>query len=176
MPRGVPPWSQGGSPPPAPLDASRRTSLGDTRHPDHPDFLRALGEATFASIRLAGICFDLLRIFDGQPSESLYLDPLGKLREKVNALLANRPNLPGLAAFAADLEQANITRNDLIHALPVKDGLYRTRKDGTIRTFYDVADVEAARDEFNILWSTGNQLLYHDGGASIEAWYKTGGS
>ncbi|MFK4083651.1 hypothetical protein ACI2LF_06050 [Kribbella sp. NPDC020789] len=149
---------------------------GDPRHPEHDLFITALGEATYMAARLAGICFDILRVFDRQISASLYPDPLGTLQRKVAELARNSETPPPrLLDFAARLAEAVMTRNDLTHALPVKDGLLRHR--GNVRIeFYSVESVQEVTARLDATWRLGSEILYHDGGASIEAWYRDGGS
>lgn len=149
---------------------------GDPRHPDHQAFICALGEATYTAARVAGICFDILRVFDRQASASLYRDPMGELQRKVAAVAGGQATPPpGLVDFADRLSNAVTSRNDLTHALPVKDGLLRHR--GSTRLeFYTVESVQAVTATLDELWRLGSGILYHDGGASIDAWYRAGGS
>ena len=126
--------------------------------------------------RVAGICFDILRVFDRQPSALLYRDPLGTLQAKVRDLARDRDvPPPGLLDFATRLTEAVTTRNDLTHALPVKDGLLRLRGSTRIE-FYTVESVQTVTARLEAMWRVGSEILYHDGGASIEAWYRDGGS
>lgn len=62
-----------------------------------------------------------------------------------------------------------ITR--LVHALPVKHGLYRrTAKDRSrVVNFFDVEDLDAATATLNATCASGNRILYHDGGAAVAA-------
>jgi hypothetical protein len=141
---------------------------GDTRHPDHKSYLAELGRATYAAARVAGIAFDILRVFDGTSSADMYEDPLGRLVKR----------LPGLTSFVATMRSAKVIRNDLVHAFPVKDGLHRrvTHDANYIRNFFTVEDVAAAALELERAWHEGNHFLYHDGGAAVKAWYAAGGS
>jgi hypothetical protein len=70
------------------------------------------------------------------------------------------------------------TRNDLLHALPVKDGLHRrhTQDLYRVRNFFDVEHLAVAAKELEDVWTQGSRLLYHDGGAAVQAWYAAGGS
>ena len=76
------------------------------------------------------------------------------------------------------MRAALVTRIDLAHALPVKDGLHRrvTRDLHYVRNFFHVEDVAAAAQELEHAWQEGSRILYHDGGASVNAWYAAGGS
>lgn len=151
---------------------------GDPRHPDHAAFLAALGEATYAVARVSGICFDILRVLGAEESQEMYNDPLGTLENKLRKLLNQNPSVPELADFLALLGPARETRNDLLHALPVKDGLHRRKANDLayVRNFYTVEDVEDATAEFTAAWRKGSQVLYADGGASVAAWTAAGGS
>jgi hypothetical protein len=149
---------------------------GDPRHPDHALFVAALGESTYMAARVAGICFDILRVFDRQASASLYRDPLGTLQSKVADLAGSHDAPPpGMLDFAKQLTEAVTTRNDLTHALPVKDGLLRHRGSTRIE-FFTVESVQAVTARLEAMWRLGSSILYHDGGTSIEAWYRDGGS
>jgi hypothetical protein len=151
---------------------------GDPRHPDHARFLAELGRAAYAAARVAGIAFDIVRVFDGSSSAEMYDDPLGRLVGRLAALKGRMPDLPGLTAFVATIRAALVTRNDLAHALPVKDGLHRRRTKDLhyVRNFFSVEDVAAATQELEHAWQEGSRVLYHDGGASVNAWYAVGGT
>ena len=141
--------------PPAPALSSRYirccrvrppVSPGDPRHPDFPLFLARLGAATYEAARVAGICFDLARVFDCVPSEAMYDDPLGALQQRLLKLSRRAPELPGLVQFLDKLERARMTRNDLLHALPVRDGPHRRRRDDLhyVRNFLSLQVLELA--------------------------------
>lgn len=150
---------------------------GDPRHPDHDSFLLELGRATYAADRLAGICFDILRVLKGVPSRDMYEVPLGTLQRRLDPLMRSSP-VPGLADFVDQLERARLARNDLLHALPVKDGLHRRKKDDPryVRNFFTVADVQEVTAVLSAAHRTGSDVMYHDGGAAVRAWYEGGGT
>lgn len=152
-------------------------AAGDPRHPDHDAFLAELGGATYASLCVAGISFDILRVFDHVPSPQMYNDPLGALLKRLRGLSARQPGLLGLGEFIETLEAALETRNDLLHALPVQNGLHRrTSKDlSRVRNFFTVEDLRAATLELQRAHRAGSTLLYHDGGTAVQAWYEAGG-
>lgn len=146
---------------------------GDPRHPQHSEYLLELGRATFASIRLAGVCFDILRVLGDHPEQSLYRDDLGRLERKLAPLRERWPEVESLPSFMAALGPARELRNDLIHALPVKDGLAR-RTDGSPKrhiTFYSTSDLAAATARFTRTARLGSDVLYHDHGSFVRAWY-----
>jgi hypothetical protein len=161
------------------LDTHPIDHAGDPRHPEHGKFLAELGRATYAAARVTGIAFDILRIFGEATSAEMYSDPLGKLVGRLATLESNdRVELPDLAQFIVVMRAAKATRNDLIHALPVKDGLHRRETSDLrkVRNFFDVDDVAAAAHELEAAWHEGSRILYHDGGAAVRAWYAAGGS
>jgi hypothetical protein len=133
---------------------------------------------TYAAARVVGIAFDILRVLDGVSSAEMYSDVLGRLINRLRGLQARRPMLPGLASFIGQLEGARDTRNDVLHALPVKDGLHRrTSHDlGRVRNFFTVDDLRAAADQLEAAHVAGSRILYHDGGAAVHAWCAAGGS
>jgi hypothetical protein len=149
------------------------THAGDPRHVDHESWLLELGRATYEASRVSGICFDILRVFSRVDSAAMYSDPLGTLLSRLEGLLAKQPTLPGLQDFVASLRASKETRNDLIHALPVKDGLHRRLSKDLhyVRNFYTVEDLEAVTAELRTTHRLGSGVLYHDGGASVKAWY-----
>jgi len=57
----------------------------------------------------------------------------------------------------------------------LKDGLLRHRGNTRIE-FYTVESVQSVTARHEAMWRVGSEMLYHDGGASIEAWYRDGGS
>lgn len=85
---------------------------GDPRHPDHEEWLLEWGRATYAASRVAGICFDLARVFGNVDSAAMYSDPLGGLVNRLKPL-GNKGSVPGLAPFTGQLEAAREDRNDL---------------------------------------------------------------
>ena len=114
-----------GIPGPAPYRAGMSTepvSPGDPRHSEFPEFLMRLGAATYEAARVAGICFDSAHVLGSAPSEAMYNDPLGTLKTRMVELARHAPELPGLSEFLDKLQKARVTRNDLLHALPVRDG------------------------------------------------------
>ena len=133
-----------------------------------------LGAATYEAARVAGICFDLARVFGSVPSEAMYNDPLGTLQKRMVELARHAPELPGLSEFLAKLQKARVTRNDLLHALPVRDGLYRRRTDDPhyVRNFFSLVDLESATVELNEAHRAGSAILYHDGGEAVRRWYE----
>lgn len=155
------------------------TTPGDPADPRHPEWLTALGAATEAAAGLATICFDLARVLGGVSSSAMYRDPLGALEKRV-AMVATSFGIsppPELAAFVSALPDARETRNDLLHALRVRDGLHR-RVDNPprIRDFFTVESLEDALEEIQAATQLGNHALYFDGGKSVRAWYAAGGS
>lgn len=154
-------------------DAHSIVAAGDTRHSEHKAWLLALGEATYTASRVAGVTFDILRIFGDVDSSEMYGDPLGRLLNRLLMLRKSHPELPKINEFIESLLVAKQTRNDVLHALPVKDGLHRRLSENTsyIRDFYTVDDLRQATNELDVAWKMGSSLLYHDGGSAVQAWY-----
>lgn len=156
-----------------PVTTSSANYAGDPSHPDHDVYLLELGRATYAAAGLAGIAFDVLRIHGGLASNDLYDDALGRLERR---LKESPPPVDELDEFLSLLEAARLTRNDLIHALPVQHGLYRrtTKNLRYVRKFYTIESLREARTLMERARSKGNKVLYSDGGAAIKLWYETG--
>lgn len=152
------------------------TTEGDRSDPRHGDWLTELGRATDAAAGLATICFDLARVLGGVASDAMYRDDLGRLENRVRGLTGSLGPPPAeLAALAAALPAARETRNDLAHALRVRDGLYRrVAQPARTREFFTVDSLREARDEMESVRHLGNQALYADGGAAVAAWYAAG--
>lgn len=146
---------------------------GDPRHPDHEKWLLELGRATYAASRVAGICFDLARVFGNVDSAAMYNDPLGVLINRLKPL-GNKGSVPGLASFVGQLEAAREDRNDLLHALPVAHGLHRrkSKEPHYVRNFFNVEDLKQVTQSLSEATRRGNELLYQDGGAAVQAWYQ----
>lgn len=147
---------------------------GDPRHPEHEEWLLELGRATYAASRVAGICFDLARVFGSVDSAAMYSDPLGVLINRLKPL-GNKGSVPGLAPFIGQLEAAREDRNDLLHALPVAHGLHRrkSKEPHYVRNFFDIEDLKRVTQSLSEAARRGNTLLYHDGGVAVQAWYQT---
>ncbi len=98
----------------------------------------------------------------------------GALPKRIGELSLQAPELPGLSDFLAKLQKARLTRNDLLHALPVQDGLHRRRTDDLhyVRNFFSLDDLESATDELNEAHRAGSAILYHDGGEAVRRWYE----
>ncbi len=146
---------------------------GDPTHPEHEQWLQALGQATLGAARLSGIAFDVLRVLGGHPSEDLYSDPLGTLEGRLRALAKRRPDLPEVVDFLAELGPARELRNDLLHALPVRHGLHRreTNDPSYVRDFFTVESLLDATRVLNDAAGRGSVALYRDGGSAVQAWY-----
>ncbi len=146
---------------------TRAGHAGDPRHADHERWLAALGRDTYASQRLAGIAVDVLRVHCGVDFWALLPKTLGKLIGR----LRDEQQLPGLAYWLLELDEALVLRNDLMHALPVRDGLDRrvASDPSRIVNFFDVEDLDAAQATLTAAWTNGSKLLYHDGGAAVAA-------
>jgi hypothetical protein len=147
---------------------------GDPRHPDHPKYLCELGAAVYAVSGVAGMVSAILQVHYGEDSMDLVDDPLGVLIKKLEQHDKSGSTIPGLTDFIVQLNAMLPMRNDVIHALPVLYGLHRRTKRDTHRVvnFFSIADLEAARREFERVNRIGNQLLYFDGGKAVEAWTK----
>ena len=144
-------------------------SAGDPSHPDHDTWILELGRATRAAAQLATICFDLARIVGGVNENKMYDDPLGGLQQRLGGLdPASSPILP---EFLVVLDSARHTRNDIMHAFLVRDGLLRrSSKRGYDRDFYTISSLINARDQLEAASRLGNQILYANGGEAVEAW------
>lgn len=151
---------------------------GDPSDPQHGDWLTELGRATDAAVALATTCFDLCRVLGGEDSDAMYRDPLGRLEGRVRGLAGSLAAPPAdLSVFVAVLPSARETRNDLLHALRVRDGLYRRIvQPPRVREFFTVGSLREAREEIEAARGLGNRALYADGGAAVRAWYAGGGS
>ena len=145
---------------------------GNPEHPDHEAWLLELGRATYAASRVAGVCFDIARVFGRIDSAAMYNDPLGTLINRLRPI-SKEGSVPGLVEFIDDLENARQERNDLLHALPVADGLYRrkTHDLSFARSLYDIDDLASVTEALNEALRRGSELLYHDAGAAVRAWH-----
>lgn len=148
------------------MTSSTPEYAGAPRHPDHTEFLLELGRATYAASRLAGIADDVLRIHGGYATEDLYYDALGALEKKLQVA---RPPLDGIDEFLELLGPAREARNDLIHALPVANGLYR-RTHGRIRELFTVESLREIRTTIETASRKGGRVLYADGGEGVRRW------
>jgi len=149
---------------------------GDPRHPKHGDFLRELGTAVFAAAGVAGIVVDILRIHHNIGFFELVDKDLGGLVSMLKQRAETGSPVPDLLGYVDDVDRVRVRRNDLIHALPVLHGLHRRTGKDTARVvnFFSVKDLQTVTAEFNDVQRRGNQLLYFDGGAAVEAYSKQG--
>jgi hypothetical protein len=154
------------------VSESNADYAGDPQHPDHTMYLTELGAAVYEASSVAGIAFDVLRAHFGEDSMDLVDDPLGVLITKLDQHDKAGNTIPGLTDFITQLRGILPMRNDVIHALPVAYGLHRrTRKDVYwVVNFFSIADLEAARAEFERVHRIGSELLYFDGGKAVTAW------
>lgn len=157
------------------MSATGAAYAGDPQHPDHPKYLTELGAAVYSAAGVAGVASDILRVHLGEDMMDLVDDPLGVLIVKLDQHDKSGVTIPGLTDFVSQLRGMLPMRNDVIHALPVAYGLHRrTKKDAyRVVNFYSIADLEAARKEFERVRAVGNQLLYFDGGTAVKAFTKT---
>ena len=99
----------------------------------------------------------------------LYDDPLGGLQARLMKLDAT--DLPDMAEFLDALDDARQTRNDVMHAFLVRDGLLRrSRSPGYDRDFFTVGSLIDAKQLLEQASRLGNGVLYSNGGAAVEAW------
>jgi len=155
----------------APVDAPATPLYpGNPAHPQHEVYLLELGRATYAAARLAGAAFDILRIHEGIDSVNLYNDPLGRLQRRLKK--ANL-TIDGIDDFLELLDESRIVRNDLIHAMPVNDGLYRRTADDLyyVREFFTIESLQEARILFEETSRKGNEILYFDSGEAVRKWH-----
>jgi hypothetical protein len=45
-----------------------------------------------------------------------------------------------------------------------------------VRNFFTVADIQETTALLSAAYKTGSDVLYHDGGAAVRAWYEAGGT
>lgn len=79
---------------------------------------------TYASQALAGVAGDVLRTHCDVDFWELLPDTLGQLLSRLKRYEVNGA-LPGLSVWFIELAVALVGRNDLLHALSVRDGLHR---------------------------------------------------
>lgn len=146
---------------------------GDSRHPQHTDWLLELGRATYAAAGLSGIAFDLLRVHSGFQAEDLYKDPLGRL---LGRLRKSPPAVEGIDNFITLAEEALDVRNDVLHAFPVLHGLHRRRTDDLsyVRNYYNLDSLREATQVMQNARRKGNEVLYADGGEAVRRWIESG--
>lgn len=137
---------------------------GDPDHPDHGEFIAALGRASWEAAYLAGEMVDVLRVHLGLDYWDLTQDTHGRLRAKLEQ---RADELPGPADAITELIEAVALRNALAHATPVQHGLHHRTKDRGVVDFFDVADLDRAAAKFQDASKTVGRLLYHDGGAAV---------
>lgn len=159
-------------------DNDEERTPGDPAAPEHDAFLMELGRATYTAARVAGVCFDLLRVLGATPSHEMYEDPLGTLQSRLRGLAKRRPDVSDLPEFLEKLDGARRARNDLLHAFPVRDGLYRRTAppEDRIRELFTVESLNEITRQLDETARLGNAVLYFDDGASVRAWYDAGGS
>lgn len=136
----------------------------------HPEYLLALGSATYEAAKVAMIATDLMRVLGGVADAEMYGDPLGRLEGRVRGLIKTRSDVDELIPFLEKLTLAREHRNDLIHALPVHDGLYR-RTAEKIREFFTVESLEEVAAHFAETYADGLRILYRNDGKEVDAWY-----
>ena len=154
---------------------------GDPRHPEHEKYLIALGRATYQTALLSGICYDILRVWAGQEGKLLERKDLGSLQRLLREAGqdATRTGLGSTSRFDEFMTALNLARelrNDLLHALPTAHGLQRRGSkviagEGNVWTFYTPQRVDTVTDAIALAHRLGNDVLYDDGGAQVEAWY-----
>ena len=144
-------------------------AAGDPSHPDHDAWALELGRVTRAAAQLATICFDLARIVGGVDENKMYDDPLGGLQQRLGGI--EPKSSPLLPEFLAVLDSARHTRNDIMHAFLLRDGLLRrSSKRGYDREFYSISTLINTKDQLEAASRLGNQILYANGGEAVEAW------
>ncbi len=142
---------------------------GDPAHPDHLAWLTSLGRATYASQGLAGVAADVLRTHCDVDYWELLPDTLGKVVARLKRHDEVNGALPGLSVWLVELAAALVVRNDLLHALPVRDGLHRRTAGDPQRVvnFFTVAALDDAATVLINARRSGNLLLYYDGGTAV---------
>lgn len=149
---------------------------GDQNSPRFDEWLLALGRATYEAGHLSLMAFDLLRVHFDADEDDMYDDALGRLVSKLRGSAKSRPDWPELASWIDTLDAAREQRNDLTHALPVRDGLHRRKGSDPyfVRDFFTVESLEEIAAAFDAVSREGNTLLYRDGGSHVRAWMLSG--
>lgn len=145
---------------------------GDARHPEHDAFLLELGRSTYQLARVAGACFDILRVLGDHEADELYGDTLGRTVRRLRELADKRPELTDLRALQESLANCLETRNDLQHALPVAGGLQRRRPTDPhfVKDYFTVEALAATTAAFRDVHVALTNVLYRDDGAAVKAW------
>lgn len=131
---------------------------GHPLHPDHELFLLRLGETAFAAAAVGSHMLNVLRTHCGHDYWELTPKTHGRLRE---LLEAHADDVPGLVELLPELLDAVALRNAVLHALPVQQGLQYRAKDKSTVQFYDVSDLEDARDRLLAVRRKANRVLWH---------------
>lgn len=129
---------------------------------------------------MAGTCYDILRVWavcEGSALDSCNLGGLqNALREYgKRTVAAEEPlgSLPRWSEFMDSLDLSRNLRNDLMHALPVLNGLLRRGSKVIAADAWPFFTIESLVDiaaSFELTSRLGNGLLYSDGGSRVEEW------
>lgn len=130
---------------------------GHPRHPDHREFLEALGAAMFMAASVNGHMVDIARKHLDMDYWELIRLPMGLLKDK---LVVRAEEVDGLAEAIPIIIEILALRNALAHALPVRDGLHYRPKDRSVINFYDVEDLRDAERRFSALRKDLNRVLH----------------
>ena len=152
--------------------AAAAAAAGDPNHPQHERWLLELGRVTYASSQVATACFNLSRTHGEHTSLSLQQDTLGRAAGRLQDMVKERGSFQQLDDFVAELGPVVTLRNDVMHALTVRDGLHRRRADDPtyVRNYFEIADLRKVNAALVNAAHLGQVALYADGGKAIERW------
>jgi len=99
----------------------------------------------------------------------MYADPLGQLEKRLEQI--DSTGWPPMKDFVAALDSARQTRNDVMHAMLVRDGLLRrSAKYGYDRDFYTVQSLVQANEAVRLASRLGNGVLDSRASGDLKSW------
>lgn len=131
---------------------------------------------------MAGVCYDILRVWAGVDGSTMDRKPLGDLENRLRKFgdktatdESELGSQPRFEEFMTALGLARELRNDLFHALPALHGLVRRRSriivsEGDVWHFFSPERVEELTRTFELVTRLGNDVLYGDGGVRVAEW------
>ena len=133
---------------------------GNPKHPEHEAYLTELARAVLSAAFITGHLVEILAAYRPADYHRFATMDLGTLSRSLKQAVSDGLRAPNLELLLEQVETARETRNRLMHALPVLQGLHgRSRVNSETSEFFTVEDLRRVVTQFEEARLTANPIL-----------------